>query len=60
MVEYKDTHETIKIIKHANQKRSAKKKKQVLPVPHQTVTFPPVHIQQKSKEDLLHIQHFII
>lgn len=54
MVEYKDTNGTIKRIKHANQK-------QVLPVPHQNcVTFPPVHKQQKSKEDSLHIQHFII
>lgn len=40
-------------------KKDRQKKKKVLPVPHQTVTFPPVHTE-KQKEDSLHIQHFII
>lgn len=28
---------------------------QVLPVPHQTVTSPPVHIQQRSEDDIYKI-----
>lgn len=56
MIEYKDTNETIKRIKHANQKDQTSTSS---PAPN-FVTFPPVHIQQRSKEDLLHIKHFII
>lgn len=41
--------------------KKTKKKKQTSTSSPTTncVTFPPVHIQ-RSKEDLLHIQHFII
>lgn len=58
MVEYKDTNETIKRIKHANQKKIGKNK--YFQSRTKTVLRSLQYTYNRKSKDLLHIHNFII